>query len=290
MRRIAMRNMKFPFLQSLFSLIFIFCFCAILLFAITDYSGIDEKLTTEKISIFNWGFDYWSWFSAMLCSGVASIITMFLKKDNEWNKIDRALYIAVAGLFAFIIVLSFGFRLSKYLNVENTPIDPWLFGLDILAILLFFGFAFLSTKRIETGDMKYSKIALGIFAACLACAFGVSNHYMPRGVMNQLNQDYKTIRKVNQLEFDILDGKDFGKLPDGISVREENGKKIISWNMITDFENLDKKIKITKRLKFKFGGDILIPGMNPKHKKGKNERVVGSDEALNALHQIKKKG
>ena len=269
-----MRNMKFPFLQSLFSLVFITCFFTILLFAVEDYFGIDEKCTIAKISVFNVGFDYWHWLPVMFCSGIAAIVSMFLKKDNEWSKTDKTLYLAISGFFLITIILSFGMRLSNYLNVKNTAVDPWLFVFDVFSVILYFGFAYLSTKRLETGDKKFSYITIGIYALCFVCAFVVSNYYMPRGVMTQLNQDFKTITKVNQIASDIQGKKDPGELPEGISIRDDDGKKIISWNMVTDFENLDKKIKITKRLKYKFGGDILIPGINQKHKQGQNERII----------------
>ena len=267
-----MKNLKFPFLQSLFSLIFVWCFYAILLFFIIDCSGIDEKVTAFKFSIFNFGFDYWAVLATLVCSGLATIFPMFFK--NDWNQQEETLSLILTKLFLVFIILFMGGRLLMYFNFENTKIDAWLYALDVLAVLLYFTFAYISDKWQNTGDNKFRYATIGILTICSVCAFVISNHYMPLGIMRDLNKDYQMVIKVDEIESKLANKEEVENLPEGISIREEKGKKIISWNMVVDYENLNKKIRITKRLKFKFGGDRLIPGINPKHKKGINERVI----------------
>ena len=87
----------------------------------------------------------------------------------------------------------------------------------------------------------------------------MASHYMPRSVLKTLSQDKETLLSVRKAVNALKAGLEIPSgLSNNVKVRDENGKRIITYQFETDFEGLKEKSKFTKRLRKRFN---FTPGL-----------------------------
>ena len=245
---------KFPFFSAFFTLLFLYHFCQILCFVVEDHFG--ELLFTRPHCLIE--ADYWKIVVSMFCTGTLALI--FHRATLRYS-IGRFLTQILFGALAIAVTSQIAQNLQNFFYASNTWADFWTFLINIMAISLYALIGFLAEKRFESGEKKYSFITAGIFAICFATAFCCSAHYMPREIMKTIKQDTETAKAVKDAVFNIKQDIPVKDLPESVQIKEEKGKKIISWKFVTDFEALKKDGKLTKRVKDKLAFEDGLIGI-----------------------------
>ena len=246
---------KFPFFSAFFTLLFIYNFCQVLCFVVEDYFG--ESLFTKPYCLIE--ADYWKVVVAMFCTGTLALI--FHRATLRYST-GRFLTQILFGALALAVTIQISQGLQNFFDASNTWADFWTFLINIMAISLYTFFGYLIEKRAESDEKKYSFIATGIFAICFAIAFCFSAHYMPREVMKTIKQDTETAQAVRDAVYNIRADVPVKDLPESVQIKEEEGKKVVSWKFVTDFEKLKKDGKFTKRMKDKLNFDTGLIGID----------------------------
>ncbi len=244
---------KFSFLSTFCCLYFLYNFCSILCFCVEDHFDAYVR------PFFVFGDDYWSAVGKMFCCGVFAI---FFQKSGTVKFLHTNILSQIMCLFfIFVVIVHISQIIGNYFNVSETSSDRWILGINILAIIIYASILYIS-ETIENVK-KRTYILIGIFGACFATACAMASHYMPRSVLKTLSQDKETLLSVRKAVNALKAGLEIPSgLSNNVKVRDENGKRIITYQFETDFEGLKEKSKFTKRLRkrFNFTPDLFKEG------------------------------
>ena len=263
---------KFSLISAFCSLMFLYNFCSILCFAVEDYYG--EFTSTY----FLFGKSYWTALSSMIFNGLFALY--FFRTQAEY-----ALTRGIVQIFNLSLIIVVGthisFIISKYFEACETKMDLWIFLINVLALTLYILLVYLANK--SENNRRYFYVAIGVFLSCFVVAFGLSQHYMPRSVIKTLRKDKETADAVRSAIDALKVSQDIPEnVPTTVQINDKDGKRIITYEFVTDFDALRKKHKYTTRLKRKYdiSEKIMFKGSligKFKLSKGKHEIVITND-------------
>lgn len=239
---------KLSFVTTFCSLYFLYNFCSVLCFAVEDHFDTNIRL------LFLFGDDYWSAIGKMFCCCAIAIYLQLstTAKSLHMNILSQIMCV----FFVFVVIAHISQIVSNYFNVCETLSDFWILLINIFAVLLYVSIAYIAEKIENVKKRTY--ILSGIFGACFAIACAVSAHYMPRSVIKTLNHDKETLLSVRKAVDALKRGLEVPVgLSGNVSVKDTNGKRIITYQFETDFDGLEEKRRFTNRLRKKF--DFTAP-------------------------------
>lgn len=234
---------KFSFLSTFCTLYFIYNFCSILCFAVEDH------FATYCRPIFLLGDDYWNAIGKMFCCGIVALYIQCstTTKSLHTNTLNQIMYL----FFIFVIIVHISQVVSNYFNARATLADFWSLAINIFAVFLYVLISYITEKVEEVKKRTY--MTLGIFCTCFAISCTVASFYMPRSVIKTLNHDKETLLSVRKTIEALKAGPEIPSgLSDNVNVKDENGKRIITYQFETDFDGLKENGKFTKRLRKRF--------------------------------------
>ena len=233
---------RFSLISAFCSLMFLYNFCSILCFAVEDYYG---ELTRPY---FLFGESYWMALSSMTFNGLVALC--FFRKPAEYA-LTRGI-VQILNLSLIIVVgAHISFILDKYFEACETKMDWWDFLINVLALALYITLIYLANK--SESNRRYFYGAIGVFLSCFIIAFGLSQHYMPRSVIKTLRKDKETADAVRKAIDALKVSQDIPEnMPPTVQIDDKDGKRIVIYEFVTDFEVLRQKQKYTTRLKHKF--------------------------------------
>lgn len=233
---------KFSFLTAFCSLYFLYNFCSILCFAVDDFFDCPVR------PVFLIGNDYWQSVGRMLVSGS---FALYFRRQQATNVIAKAMAQFLHTLFILVIIVHLSQSASNYFNARATWADLCLVFINVLAILIYALIIFFAEESRDS--KKYSYWFTGIFIACFSVAYGLSAYYMPITIVQTLREDRSTVDSVRYVIDALKSGTEIPhNLSRNVHVKDENGKRIISYTFLTDFEKLKMERKYTKHLRNKF--------------------------------------
>ena len=260
---------KFSFLAAFCTLCFLYNFCAVLCFAVEDYFDVYAH------PCFLVGDDYWSSVGKMLCSGIRAL---YFRKSQTANSIIIAMTQILHALFVLVIVIHISQLVSNYFDVRETWADFWIFFINAMAVFVYVSILYCSEKAEKSRICAY--ITNGIFVVCFSIAYGLASYYVPREVVKTLRQDDDVVNSVHQVVDALKSGLE---IPSGLServqVKDEGGKRVISYEFVTDFERLKQEGRYVRHLRKKFDrtADVYKQGDKVgvfEFKRGKHEMSV----------------
>ncbi len=260
---------KFSFLAAFCTLYFLYNFCAVLCFAVEDYFDVYAH------PCFLVGDDYWSSLGKMLCSG---ILALYFRKSQATNSILIAMTQTLHALFVLVIVMHISQLVSNYFEARETRADFWIFLINVIAVLVYISIIYCAEKT-EKGKI-YTYMITGIFVACFSVAYGLASYYVPRAVVKTLRQDDDVVNSVRQVVEALKSGLEIPSgLAERVQVKDEDGKRVISYEFVTDFEKLKQEGRYVRHLRKKFDrtADVYKQGDKVgafEFKKGKHEMSV----------------
>ena len=244
---------KFSFLSTFCILYFLYNFCSILCFAVEDH------FESYVRPIFLFGDEYWAAIGKMFCCG---LFTLYLQYSTTTKSLHMNILSQIMCVFFILVVIVHISQIvSNYFNVCETLADFWILVINIFAILLYASIAYISEKVENTKKRIY--MLLGILGTCFTLSCAMASHYMPRSVIKTLKHDKETLLSVRK----AIDTLKIGlEIPPGLSnnvrIKDENGKRIITYTFETDFEGLKANGRFTKHLRktFDFTASIFKKG------------------------------
>ena len=216
--------------------------CQVLYFVVEDHF---EDLITKPYFLIE--SDYWGATVTIFCLGIFALI---FSKNPSRVAANRFFSQILFAILAVIAVFQTSQILRNVVYGTETWADLWNFLISIMSVLLYVSFGYLAEKKLD-GNKKASYLISGIIVTFFVVSYCCASYYMPRDVMKTIKQDSVTLSAVAHTVKQIKSGLDFDQLPDNVQVKDENGKKVVSWKLVTDFEKLKKDGKFTKRIKDK---------------------------------------
>ncbi len=233
---------KFSFLAAFCSLYFLYNFCSILCFAVDDF--FDSSICPAFLI----GNDYWRSVGRMLVGG---IFALYFQKQQVANVIAQSITHVLHMLFILVIIVHLSQSVSNYFDARATWVDLCLMFINILAVLLYAIIIVLAEKARDL--KKYSYFFTGVFVACFSIAYGLSAYYMPMTIVQTLREDKSTVDSVRQVIDALKSGTEIPhNLSQNVHVKDEDGKRTISYTFLTDFEKLKMEGRYTKHLRNQF--------------------------------------
>ena len=234
---------KFSFLSTFCILYFLYNFCSILCFAVEDH------FESYVRPIFLFGDEYWPAIGKMFCCG---LFIMYLQYSTTAKSLHMNILSQIMCVFfIFVVIVHISQIVSNYFNVCETLADFWILLINIFAILLYASIAYISEKVENTKKRIY--MLLGILGTCFALSCAMASHYMPRSVVKTLKHDKETLLSVRKAIDTLKIGLEIPpELSNNVRIKDENGKRIITYTFETDFEGLKADGMFTKRLKKRF--------------------------------------
>ena len=233
---------RFSLISAFCSLMFLYNFCSILCFAVEDYYG---ELTRPY---FLFGKSYWMAFSSMVFHGLFALC--FFRKPAEYA-LTRGI-VQILNLSLIIVVgAHISLILGKYFEAYETKTDWWTFLINVLALALYITLVYLADK--SENNRKYFYMAIGVFLSCYIVAFGLSQHYMPHSVIKTLRTDKETADAVRKAIDALKVSQDIPEnMPPTVQINDKDGKRIVTYEFVTDFDNIRHTHKYTERIRQKF--------------------------------------
>ena len=232
---------KISFLFAFCTLYFLYNLCSIFCFAVEDYFG---EYTRPCFLI---GDDYWSSIGKMFLSG---ILVFYFRKRQTTNSFTIAMTQILYALLIFVVAVHISQVVSTYFDARETWADFWILLINVAALLLYALIVYLAEN--SEVSKTYTYVSSGIFAICFITAFCLATNYMPRTVVKSLRQDKATADSVRYAVDALKSSTEVpSNLPDTVKVKDEHGKRTISYEFKTDFEKLKRKGIYTRHLRKK---------------------------------------